>query len=190
MIEFSNNYVYTLDPEGDVTGLTWERLPKSWQNPSGVSYSNFDTKSTSELNSLGWYKVYTNKPTKTDYEKYTLSTVTFNNNEFLATFTKSYKTLEEVRTLKKNSLHNEMVINIQTTLDDRTEPENFQVIFKSLGLLIHSFSETNPQTYVNNNSYLQAVLTQADQLETETQSYKTRINQVDTETDILTIINL
>jgi len=191
-MEFSNRWIHTLDPEGDLSGENPIKLPASWRNAAGDWYSNLQLLSVPALNNIGWYKIMVDKPVINEYEENTISDISFNalNDEIEVIYVKSYKDLTEVRNIKIRAIHNAKIINIQTTLDDRTKPENFQVIFKSLSLLIHAFSQANPQTYVNNNTYLQAVMSQSSILENETIIYNNKIAQVNIETDIPTIIAL
>lgn len=193
MIQFNGKWIYTLIVSGDLDLLIKTRLPISWEDPvSGIQYGDLSDLSTDNLNDLGWYKVLEDFPSITEYEDVVIDSRVFNNGtmEFADIYIAEYRPLEEVRALKLYNLYLAKSLNIDNTLDNKTNSEKFLIAYKSIALLIFSFSKADPKNFVNNNTYLQNVLTKINNLEIETDEYDARILLAETETDILTLINI
>lgn len=174
-------YVYAPDT---VNPGSIMNLPAKWTDPiTGIQYSNFNQKSDSELNALSWYAVNEVVPSATQYEKITLSSIIFDEDTktFTATYTASYRTLEEVRQIKLD----ELLVEFQQLKDNlfanMTENEIFEQTLRSIALLASGKTAAN-------NTFLQGVVNTATNFTTDRNALDARRTIVKNSSDIPTII--
>jgi len=196
MLEFLNNWIYTTDLTGDLKLLKVSGLPITWNDPvSGNSHSNFPVLGSTDIsamNNIGWYRILENIVIPTPYQKIVLSSRVFDNqtSEFTDVYTIRYKDIETIRNIKLSEVNTEKINTIESHFDYLTDTEKFHTIYKSIGLLIQSFSEIDPQIYVNNNTYLQTVLGRVNAMDIDVSECNSRISKIKTETDLQKLILL
>lgn len=186
---FNNQWIYTTNTSAP--GLIPVGLPSQWTDPvTGISYSSLNLLSESELNVIGWYQAWEDKPIDpiTEYQTQGISSVTFDSQtkRFTVVYVYNYRPLSVVRQIKTFKLEQERKTYIEGQLNNIPDIRKWVAIYKAVGKLINHLTPLVPA--IQNDAYLQGLLNKITNLNTQDTAFDDKMTQVETETDIPTII--